>query len=86
MSIHHKCKWNCGGTGCTAQQLSDMADPWLPVEIYKPKETGEYEVRFKKYSDDIGRYNRGFLGLPWLCYWSDEKYGLREVTHWRKIN
>jgi len=59
---------------------------WHKAKSKKPNKSGNYRVKFDGYSDDIGRYNRGFLGLPWLCYWSDEKYGLRKITHWCIIN
>jgi len=85
MSIHHECIYNCGGTDCDAPTLKSNEKFWIDASRFKPSESGDYEVKFKGKSDDVGRYNRGFLGLPWLCYWSDEKYGLRTVTHWRNI-
>ncbi len=59
---------------------------WISVKDKLPSKSFDYNVRFDGYSDDIGRYNRGLFGLSWLCYWSDEKYGLRTVTHWREIS
>lgn len=59
---------------------------WISVEDRLPTLTGLYEVCYDCVaSDDYGRYNRGFLGLSWLCYWSDERYGGRVVTHWRVV-
>jgi len=58
---------------------------WVDAGRFKPSESGDYEVKFKGYSDSIGRYNRGLFGISWWSYWSDEKYGLRKVTHYRKI-
>ena len=84
MGLHHECIYNCGGTGCHAPEKDSEVSSWIPA-WRKPPESGDYEVKYKKYSNDIGRYNRGLFGIPWLCYWSDEKYGLRTVTHWREI-
>jgi hypothetical protein len=85
MGSHNNCIYNCGGTDCIAPVITLPENTWLPVDKYKPTKTGDYEVKYKGYSDDIGRYNRGLFGLSWLCYWSDEAYGGRTVTHWREI-
>jgi|GEM_PF-4436758 len=58
---------------------------WIDAKTTRPPVSGYYQVKFNGYSDDISRYNRGIFGLRWLSYWSDEKYGLRDVTHWRKF-
>lgn len=87
MGLHYDCIYNCGGTGCLAPMYNAEVhgEIWLDASRFKPSKTGDYEVKYKNKSGDIGRYNRGLFGFPWLCYWSDEKYGLRVVTHWRKI-
>ena len=85
MSLHHKCVYNCGGTGCDAPTPKCLDNIWLNIDRFKPSKSGDYEVKYNGYSDDVGRYKRGFLGLSWFCYWHDEKYGLRKITHWRNI-
>lgn len=85
MGIHHECIYNCGGTGCDAPHVTMDTNIWLDATRFKPSKSGNYEVKYQGYSDDISRYNRGLFGLPWFCYWSDEKYGLRKVTHYREI-
>jgi len=68
------------------KEINSTSDMWLDAKLFKPSETGIYEVKYNDcYSDDVSRYNRGWFGLPWLCYWSDEKYGLRKISHWRTI-
>lgn len=85
MGTHFNCIYNCGGTDCKAPYAKETDNLWINVNNFKPTESGDYKVKYEGYSDDIGRYNRGLFGLSWLCYWSDEKYGLRTITHWRKI-
>ena len=68
-------------------KINSTSSMWLKAKIFKPDKTGVYEVKYDgHYSDDESRYTRGLFGLPWLCYWSDEKYGLRKITYWRKVN
>ena len=62
-----------------------MKDKWIDASNTLPKKSGIYAVKYSGYSDDVCNYERGFLGLSWLSYWSDEKRGLRMVTHWREI-